>query len=55
MNKKWEFYKPDEELVSKIAKKHNISEVLATVLVNRNIIDDERNKNILRSKKKRFP
>ena len=38
--KKWEFYKADEELVSKVAKKFNISEVLATILVNRGIIND---------------
>jgi single-stranded-DNA-specific exonuclease len=41
MNKKWEFYKADEELVSKIVEKYNISEVLATVLVNRNIVKDD--------------
>ena len=41
MNKKWEFYKPDEALVNEIAEKYDISDVLATVLVNRNIIEDE--------------
>ena len=41
MNKKWEFYKTDEELVNRISEKYNISEVLATVLVNRNIVEDE--------------
>ena len=39
MNRKWEFYQQDEELVQKIAKEHNISELLAAILVNRNIID----------------
>lgn len=39
MNLKWEFYQQDEELVQKIAKEHNISELLAAILVNRNIID----------------
>ena len=38
--KKWEFYKTDEKLVSHIVKKFNISEVLATVLVNRGIVED---------------
>lgn len=39
MNRKWEFYQQDEELVPKIAKEHNISELLAAILVNRNIVD----------------
>jgi len=37
MNKKWEFYKANEDEVKLIAEKYNISELLATVLVNRNI------------------
>ena len=41
MYKKWEFYKTDEDKVRLIAEKHHISELLATVLVNRNIIEDE--------------
>ena len=41
MYKKWEFYKADEDKVKSIAEKHHISELLATVLVNRNIIEDE--------------
>ena len=39
--KKWEFYKTDEELVNQIAEKYNISDILATVLVNRGIVKDE--------------
>ena len=38
--KKWEFYKTDEKLVSDIVKKFNISEILATVLVNRGVVKD---------------
>ncbi len=37
MNRKWEFYNQDENLVQKIAKEHNISELLAVILVNRGI------------------
>ena len=37
MNKKWEFYDIDENKVAEIAKKFNISELLATVLANRGI------------------
>ena len=39
MNKKWELHETDYELVKKIQEENNISEVLATILVNRNIID----------------
>lgn len=39
--KKWEFYKIDEALVKKIANKFNISEILATVLLNRGIVKEE--------------
>jgi len=41
MNKKWEFYNSDIEKVKEISEKFKISELLATVLVNRNIIEDE--------------
>lgn len=41
MKKKWEFYESDKELIKEISKKHNISELLANILVNRVIIEDE--------------
>jgi len=41
MKKKWEFYKSNDELVDKISEKFKISKLVATVLVNRNIIDEE--------------
>lgn len=41
MNKKWELYDTNYELVKKIQKENNISEILATILVNRNIIDND--------------
>lgn len=41
MNKKWEFYNSDEEKIEEISNKFNISELLATVLVNRNIVEDD--------------
>jgi single-stranded-DNA-specific exonuclease len=37
MNRKWEFYNPDENLVKEIAKEHNISEILASILVSRGV------------------
>ncbi len=41
MNKKWEFYNSDEKKIKEIVAKFNISELLATVLVNRNIVQDD--------------
>ena len=41
MNKKWEFYEENSEEIIDIAKKHNISELLTKILVNRGIIDDK--------------
>ena len=41
MNKKWEFYNSDVEKIKEISEKFEISELLAAVLVNRNIIEDE--------------
>ncbi len=41
MNKKWEFYNSDEEKIKEISAKFNVSELLATVLVNRNIVEDQ--------------
>ena len=41
MNKKWECYQVDEELVDKIARKYSISKLIARILVKRNIIEDE--------------
>ena len=39
MNKKWEICEYDPELVKKIAQENNISELIATILVNREIVD----------------
>lgn len=54
MNKKWEFYNPDESKVKEISEKFNISELLATVLLNRNIIEDEDVKLFLNPTRKDF-
>ena len=42
MNKKWEYNEVDENKVLEISKKYNISELLATILVSRNIVEDEK-------------
>ena len=41
MNKKWEYCDVDEEKVEEISKKYNISNLLARILVIRNVINDE--------------
>ena len=41
MNKKWEFFNSENSKVKDISEKFEISELLAAVLVNRNIIEDE--------------
>ncbi len=41
MNKKWELYEHNEKNVKDVALKYNISEILATVLLNRNIVKSD--------------
>lgn len=41
MRKKWKYKELDEEKIEEIVKKFNVPELLATVLVNRGIVDDE--------------
>lgn len=41
MRKKWKYKELDEEKIDEIVKKFNVPELLATVLVNRGIVDDE--------------
>ena len=42
MNKKWEYYEIDENIVGKVATKYNVSRLLAKILINRNLIEDEK-------------
>ena len=41
MNKNWEFFSHDQVKVKEITEKFGISELLATVLVNRNIVGEK--------------
>lgn len=41
MNKKWEYYEAQEEKIEEISNKFNISKLLAKILVNRDIDEDE--------------
>lgn len=42
MNKKWEYYNVDEKKVNEISEKFKIDTLIAKILVNRGIIDDEK-------------
>lgn len=41
MNKKWQIYETDKAKVEELAKKYNINKLLATILVNRNIVKED--------------
>ena len=45
MNKKWECYNLDNEKVEELVKKRHITNLLASILVNRGIIDGDGNIN----------
>lgn len=42
MKKEWHFYNTDKEKVNEISQKYNINKLLATILVNRGIIEEEK-------------
>lgn len=54
MKKKWEYCSQDKDLVQKIAIRHNVSEFLAKILVNRNIIEEEQINIYLKPKRNNF-
>ena len=54
MNKKWQIYQIDEAKVEEIAKNYNINKLLATILVNRDIIEQEQIKKFLEPKRNDF-
>lgn len=41
MNKKWEYYSVDNEIVEEISNKFNISKLLAKILVNREVLEEK--------------
>ena len=41
MNKKWEYYEPNEEKIKEISEKNNVSELFAKILVNREITEEK--------------
>ena len=54
MNRKWELYELNNELIHKVAYENSISETLATILVNRNIVDEEKIQVFLNPTRKDF-
>lgn len=41
MNKKWQVYESNETEVNKISKKYNLNKLLATIIVNRKIKEED--------------
>ena len=41
MNKKWQIYETNESKVKEISEKYNLNKLLSTILVNRNITQEE--------------
>lgn len=41
MSKKWQIYETDENKIEEISKKYGLNKLLATILVNRNIVEEE--------------
>ena len=54
MNKSWSFFESNEILAEKISKKYNISNLLAQILINKNIIKDEEIKKFLKPTRNDF-
>ena len=42
MNKKWEYYSSNEKSIEEIIEKFKVNRLLATILVNRGIIEEEK-------------
>lgn len=54
MKKEWQFFNTDKEKVEEISKKYNINKLLATILVNRNIVEDNKIDVFLNPKRNNF-
>lgn len=54
MNKKWQIYQTNEEKVNEIVEKYNINKLLATILVNRNITEENQINKFLNPKRNDF-
>ena len=54
MNKKWQVYQVENEKVEELQKKYNINKLLATILVNRGIIEENQIEKFLKPKRNDF-
>ncbi len=54
MNKKWQIYQVNEKKVEELQKKYNINKLLATILVNRGIIEEKQIEKFLNPKRNDF-
>ena len=41
MNKKWQIFEPDKNKIEEIKNKYKVNQLLATILANRNILQEE--------------
>ena len=54
MSKKWQIYQTNDEKIEEIVKKYGINKLLATILVNRNIIEENQITKFLNPKRNDF-
>ena len=54
MNKRWQVYKVEDEKVDEIQKKYNINKLLAIILINRGITEDEQIEKFLNPRRDDF-
>ena len=54
MNKKWQVYQVENDEVEKLQEKYKINKLLATILVNRGIIEEEQIEKFLKPKRSDF-
>ena len=41
MNKKWQIYETNEEKINQISQKYNLNKLLASIIINRNIKEED--------------
>ena len=54
MKKKWQVYQANEEQVERLQKEYNLNKLLATILSNRGIIEEEQIRKFLNPKRSDF-
>ena len=54
MKKKWQVYQANEEQVERLQKEYNLNKLLATILSNRGIIEEDHIRKFLNPKRSDF-